>query len=116
MNPLTLIAEAAVGADNGKVATMTLYKVEFNSDSTEGRGRAFYEWYIDEDTAKRVAKGQYVMGTDCPVHRVAETVVIVGDKVWLLGAPVGITWEDPQALRAKALSKLTPEERKILGV
>lgn len=116
MNPKTLLADASAGAEHARIAVMTLYKVEFNSDSTEGRGRAFYEWYINHETATRVAKGQYVMGTDCPIHRVAETVVISGDKVWLLGAPIGITWEDPRETRARALAKLTPEERKILGV
>jgi len=50
------------------LSTMTGYIVWTNTDLTEGRGSE-YPLAICEtlSTAKRLAKGKYVMGTDCTV-------------------------------------------------
>lgn len=45
--------------------------VETNTDLTEGRGRQqITHVAAQEATAARLAKGKYVMGSDCPIRRV----------------------------------------------
>ena len=49
----------------------TLWAVYTNTDLTEGRGREYVKHFCRiEATAKRLAKREYVMGTDCPIKPV----------------------------------------------
>lgn len=42
-----------------------------NSDLVEGRGVEYIKHYcLLKETAKRLAKGNYVQGTDCPIQKV----------------------------------------------
>ena len=51
--------------------TMTGYVVWTNTDLTEGRGSEYPLAICDTlSTAKRLAKGKYVMGSDCQVNEV----------------------------------------------
>lgn len=46
----------------------TVWVVHTNTDLNEGRGRQFIKHYCGtEATARRLGKGQYVQGGDCPV-------------------------------------------------
>jgi hypothetical protein len=48
----------------------TVWAVWTNSDLTEGRGTQYVKHYCSlEATARRLAKGGYVMGTDCPLSQ-----------------------------------------------
>ncbi len=60
----------------------TLWAVRTNSDLTEGRGREYIKHYCEcHSTAIRLAKSQYVMGTNCPVEK--QTLVkINGSNDW----------------------------------
>ncbi len=51
---------------------MTYYAVRNNTDRTEGRGGE-YTFAICElqTTAKRIGKGQYVQGMDCPIVEIS---------------------------------------------
>lgn len=98
------------------VFEMTLYRVSANSDSSEGRGYEYtLGWFVDDDIAMKAAKGNYVMGTDCPIERKVVTIVRTEDgKMHLLGERVEFQYEDPREVKANALAKLT-EKRKALG-
>ena len=51
--------------------TKTVFAVRTNTDLTEGRGYEYYEFFCEiEATAKRLAKKNYIMGTDSPVSEV----------------------------------------------
>lgn len=57
------------------------------------------------------------MCTDCSIECKVVTIVRAEDgKVYLLGERVEFQYEDSREVRARALAKLTPEEREILGV
>lgn len=100
------------------VFEMTLHHVWANSDTVEGRGREYtMGWFIDEAVAQKAGKGNYVMGTDCPIQTMKRLVVQVdSDEVFLVGENVEISFEDPREVRARALAKLTTAERKVLGI
>lgn len=116
MSTKQILARAMAGARDAKLVDLTLYRVEFNSDGNEGRGRTSYEWYVDVNTANERAKGNFVMGTDCPVKSIEETVLVTGDKIYRIGDPIALHYEDPRKVRARALAKLSPEEREVLGI
>lgn len=51
------------------MAEIVLWAVSTNSDLTEGRGRQYIAHFCrTEATARRLAKRNYVQGTDCPVE------------------------------------------------
>lgn len=57
-----------------------------NTDLTEGRGSE-YPMHIckTEATARRLSKGRYVMGTDCPIR---EVEIIIHNNLWY--GPIGM--------------------------
>lgn len=60
---------------------LILWAVYTNDDLTEGRGRQYIKHFCKtRATAVRLAKGGYVMGTDCPVEPV-EALFINGMHV-----------------------------------
>lgn len=106
--------------DTADIHELTLYKVTTNSDTTEGRGATILiGWFIHEDVARKAARGQGVMGTDANVGplrvKVAKTPGKKG-KMYLLGDEVSTRYEDPAEVRARALAKLTDEEKAALGL
>jgi hypothetical protein len=105
-----------VDSRDAKVVNVQLYRVTFNSDSMEGRGFTSYEWYVDPTIANSRAKGNYGMGTDCPVDVIYAAIIVVGDEMYRLGEQIKLHYEDPREVRERALAKLTPEERKVLGI
>ena len=64
-----------------------------NTDLTEGRGRETVKVVCEKEaTAKRLAKGAYVMGSDCPIKE-GEAVRLGGQ--WLIpGRIIHPTTED----------------------
>lgn len=52
-------------------ASKTVYAVIGNVDLTEGRGPLYIKHLCEiEPTAIRLAKGEYVQGSNCPIHQV----------------------------------------------
>lgn len=105
-------------ADLGYIFPVTLWRVMTNSDLTEGRGsQRTLGWFADPNVAAKAARGNYVMGSDCPVEQVVMNIIKTqAGKVFLLGEEVQIQYEDPREIRARAIAKLTPEERQVLGI
>ncbi len=108
---------------NAKIEAICAYKVTGDTEMNEGRGPArIVGYFIDADDAKAASKGQAAMGTDGWVK--AEQVVVVtyinelGEKVRHLLSEhvVHDHFDDPAVIRAQALAKLSPKERKILGL
>ena len=61
------------------IETKEVFVVSTNTDLTEGRGREFALAVCEiESTAIRMAKNQYVQGTDAPIHKTK--VIKVNDK------------------------------------
>ncbi len=61
-------------------ATKEVFAVWTNTDLTEGRGREYILHVCAlEVTANRLAKGKYVMGTDCRITKVE--MILMGDKL-----------------------------------
>ena len=61
--------------------TETLWAVYTNSDLTEGRGRQYVEFFCKmRATANRLAKRNYVQGSDSPVEPV-QVLVLDGQRV-----------------------------------
>jgi hypothetical protein len=102
----------------GHIRRKTLHRVSYNSDTSEGRGQTSYTFFASKDVALRAAKGNYVMGTDCPVVMTSPMVFIEDETgaTYLLGEKVEIQFEDPRVVRERALAKLTLEERAVLGL
>lgn len=81
-----------------------------NTDLDEGRGREVpIAHFIHESDARRAAKGRGVMGTDADVR-----MVDVDIRVYESFREFELEFE--RDVRAKALAKLTPEERRALGL
>lgn len=95
------------------IETEYCYVAWSNTDCTEGRGREYpvvVSW--NEETAKRLGKGRYVMGSDCRVTKEVALKVSDGSitgKRWL--APVDFAPET-QEDRAKQAAKFLEESRK----
>jgi len=63
-----------------KVKTRKVFAVWTNTDLTEGRGTEYIECYTElRSTAIRLARGNYVMGTD---SRVTEVTMFFKDGRW----------------------------------
>lgn len=59
----------------------TLWAVYTNADLTEGRGREYVKHFCKlRATANRLAKRQYVQGSDCPVSPIS-VLVLDGKRV-----------------------------------
>lgn len=102
-----------------------VYQVISNQDLTEGRGRAVtLGHFLDKRIAGNFAHGRGVMGTDAEVRTITATVVRLNgddfhleDGTYILGEKITtkpVTEEE--LLRQQALEKLTPAERKALGL
>lgn len=63
-----VIAQLTQKQEGDKVQEKPLYAVWTNTDLTEGRGREFIQYHCEKQaTANRLAKKNYVMGTDSRV-------------------------------------------------
>lgn len=105
-------------APHARIIKGTFYEVMNNTDDIEGRGREFVAGvYSTRKEAERAAKGQYVMGSNCPVYeRKGDLVKVSDDEYYLLGAPVLTVFEDPAEIRRAALAKLSAKEKEVLGL
>ncbi len=94
-----------------------VFRVVGNYDTTEGRGGQYTRgWYLCREIAQAAAKGNYVMGTDCPIEELERVVVQMDEGSFLLGEKIDTSYEDPRVVRARALAKLTDAERAALGL
>ncbi len=97
-----------------------VHVVHTNSDLNEGRGfRVDLAICEDESVAEGLAKGKGVFGSDAGVEDKVYLRLTHDD--WRAYVDIQHMWKgaDPteeQRIRAAALEKLTPIERKVLGV
>ncbi len=99
------------------VKHLTVYHVTTNTDLTEGRGGTVtIGYFLDEGIAKRAAKGEGVMGGDARIEQQQVTTVRILDRVFLVGKEIHLSYDPPREVRARAIAKLTPEERRALRV
>lgn len=100
------------------------YKAQGDTDTTEGRGPLrTIGWYLNEQLAKLAAKGQGVFGADGYVSPEIVNVIVYIDPdtgesvVRKLGELLQQQqFEDDDEVRARALAKLSAEERRALGL
>lgn len=93
-----------------------VWQVWTNEDLTEGRGREYVLHYCrNEATAKRLAKGKYVMGSDARV--VKAKALLVGKTVYLPnGRIVEPSKEDIAAQKESDKKSEILEKIKSLGI
>ncbi len=92
-----------------------IFEARGDIDQTEGRGGTRVIGYSRlRSEAAEMAKGQGAMGTPGQVHAV-QAVFFDGGGVYVLGPRLDVDWSR-EKLKASALAKLTPEERKALGL
>lgn len=106
----------------GYVTQMEVWEVRGDTEMNEGRGPMYTVGYFaNYEHAVKAGKGVCAMGTDArPERKVVDAVVFKDengeDKVGLIKEFITVHYEDPNEIRQQALAKLTPKERKILGV
>jgi hypothetical protein len=96
-----------------------VFEVVINSDSIEGRGRDYVcARFFKEPAAKNFAKGRDVMGSDGKVQkgRVVAVSTASGEKFYPIGSEVPVFTSVEDKARTEAMNKLTPTERKLLGL
>jgi hypothetical protein len=107
------------------IRTATVHRVVGNTDLTEGRGASFtLGWFLDHGTATRFADGRGVMGTAAYIESKTEQVVQVVDgagqpiagECYILGEQLWTPEKAASEARQRALAKLTPEDRRALGL
>jgi len=95
-----------------------LWAVYTNSDLTEGRGRQYVKHFCrTEATAKRLAKREYVQGTDCPVEPVK--VLFLDGKHVLPANMIHVVEPTDEDLRAQeriSAHRIALEKAKTLGL
>lgn len=95
-----------------------------NTDSAEGRGEQYILGaFLRYDEAVAAGRGQYVMGSDCPTAIIPALIFTEAEeKSWCVPVehilPLYARAIDMERieLREQALAKLSPAERRALGV
>ena len=103
------------------VSSETLWEVRTSSELS---GATFtVGWYLNYGDAVDSAKGSGAWGSDGSVkqHPNIDVVRLFDDAgkqtgIFLLGLPVIEQLKDPKLIKAKALAKLTDEEKEALGL
>ncbi|MCH2188792.1 hypothetical protein MK079_03115 [Candidatus Gracilibacteria bacterium] len=95
--------------------TIDVYQATHNSDTTEGRGHTVIIGnFTHKSDAELAAAGKCVMGTD---GKVQEAVIQIFDSIEEYQDLTGdFPRETLQKIKSAALAKLTPRERKVLGI
>jgi len=94
-----------------------LFGVFTNTDRNEGRGSPVLVCVCENLlTAKDVAKGKGVMGSDADVHNVTVVKANNGKYYVVDSAPIKIFSKPKEYFRERALEKLTEEELELLGL
>lgn len=110
---------------NVPMSKCTLYKVIGQVDTTEGKGGTYVVGYTPyKAVAADLAKGKGCMGDSGRIEEIPGIWVhhpddATQDQFAILLGPEQVhllTSHQIEQLRADALSKLTPEDRKILGL
>lgn len=83
-----------------------VYAIWTNQDLTEGRGQEYVKSYAEmESTARRLAKKNYVQGTDCPI---TEETFLFQEGQWYAPGPrlEAATPEDIEEEKKKSEDRL----------
>ena len=93
-----------------KDQTTKVYAVWTNTDLTEGRGQEYVRWFCKlQSTALRLARGNYVQGTDC---RVTEETILFRGGQWYAPSPMIV---DPTPADLLEERELEAERSRILA-
>ncbi len=91
-------------------------------DTNEGRGgRYVVGHFLKKELAVKAAAQKGVWGTSGDItHRTVHAVTFVDADLeratHIVGDRIDMSYEDPQEVRERALAKLTPAEKKSLGL
>lgn len=105
--------------DEIKIEKRTVYQVESNTDKIEGCGSTYIvDTFINKSMAQLLVDADYYCNK---MKKVTKEVVCIYkgiklERMCLVGNPVNLITEDPKIVKARALAKLTEEERKVLGI
>jgi hypothetical protein len=104
------------------VKQYNVFEVSGDLDTEEGRrGTYVVGYYASEHLASLAARGKGVMGCSGTItHKTILTVTfkaLNGEIVTCeVGNRIAISYESPADTRKQALAKLSPEEKKVLGL
>jgi len=95
--------------------TQEVFVVWTNTDLTEGRGQEYARNYCElEATANRIAKGNYVMGSDCDVTK--ETLLVIGDKTYYPGGIITKPTEEDKRTETRLVEERVKAEKKAAAI
>lgn len=108
----------------GTIISFVAYEAMGETETNEGRGpRRHIGWFKNADLAHAAVKGQGVMGADGYVRTFKFDVVVYVDPLTnkqvayrLSEEKFHIEFIDDDEVKARALAKLTLEERRALGL
>ena len=92
-----------------------VFVVWTNTDLTEGRGQEYALAYCElEATANRLAKGNYVMGTDCRVTK--ETLLLIGFTTYFPGGRIAHATDEDKRVEALLAEERAKAEKKAAAI
>lgn len=100
------------------IQEIEVYRVTTNSDRNEGRGATVtVGLFLSHTVASEASVGVGVQGLNGDIKREVIKVVDADDgKMYMLGDEVTLSYENPRKVRERALSKLTEDECRVLGI
>jgi hypothetical protein len=106
-----------------RIVPVVAYEAQGDTNMDDGRGPMRHiGWFLNEDLAREAAKGQGAMGTPGYVRNLTCDAVIYTDPktnkevIRRIGEVLAIEFDDTDEVRARALAKLSPKERQVLGL
>jgi len=108
---------------NAVIGRLTIFKAQGETNTEDARGPLYtIGYFLDRENAVAAARTKGVFGQDGYVENIDAAVVVYDDPetgmpvVRKLGSVVNHEYEDDDNVRAKALAKLSPKERRALGL
>lgn len=101
------------------ISHISAYEVRGETDTNEGRGGTYLVGYFSNSTlAAEAAESKGVWGSPGSVSPVSlvEVLFIDGTRVYYPNKPINLVNITTDELKARALAKLSDEDKKVLGV
>jgi len=93
-------------------ASKKMFAVWSNTDLTEGRGQEYVRAFCHcETTARRIAKGAYVMGSNAPISQ--ETVYLINNRWYYSNVYIETPTNEDIAENEKLIKEKQKEALKI---